>query len=615
MNTRSAWLDWRVLSCLLPVTLLAMAAPAQTPTAEPHLQILALLKTQNQAVTKVLPDLHPKRTTFNAEAPIPPQCYTRTENQFNPCYVCHQNHLPGRENTMNDGGLQLEYAFSDVGMTNHWKNLFEDRSQQVAAISDDQIIAWVNTDNYSPLAPRLRREGFGGWIPDLSNLHLGAEAFDDEGFALDGSGWVAFNYKPLPSTFWPTNGSTDDVMIRMEDAFRQDSQGLPSREVYKANLAILEARIKGLDRISSLQVDEQAVGTDLNGDGELTSVSEITKVDQYVGNARGRYRDSFVYPQGTEFLHTVRYVAVDGDEVTGPSTRMKEVRYMRKWREYGKQSYAREYELENFAKEAGRLPRYVLLGDHGLDNGFGWSVSGFIEDAKGDLRTLTYEENLFCMGCHSSIGATIDKTFAFPRKVDGKPGWRYIDLKGMPDAPSMGEQIGEIETYLHRVGGGGEFRSNPEMYAKWFTDGKVDAQKIDEAKDVYDLIVPSVQRALELNKAYRVIVADQDLHSLLGPADEKGLHHGVPILANSATTLVFNQKASELARVRNHFPDLPEALVQALPTMRQGTCIAQLPGDLLQVSVIPSPFELTVLSSRLQDREQAKKQALYDTSS
>lgn len=104
-----------------------------------------------------------------------------------------------------------------------------------------------------------------------------------------------------------------------------------------------------------------------------------------------------------------------------------------------------------------------------------------------------------------------------------------------------------------------------------------------------------------------MIVADQDLHSLLGPADEHGLHHGVPILANSATTLIFNQKASELARIREHFPDLPESMILSLPVMAQGTCICQLPGDLLQVNVIPSPFELAVLSSKLEDRARARE--------
>ncbi len=493
---------------LFTLASLAQQGGGETPY---HEQIIALLKQQKTAVTEVLPDLHPKRTTFNAEAPIPPQCYTKTDGQFNPCYVCHQNEVPGRENTMNDGGLQIAYAFSDVGMTNHWANLFEDRSEAVAKISDQEILEWIDTDNYSTLAPRLKKEGFEGWIPDLENLQLGAEAFDEYGFARDGSGWVAFNYKPLPSTFWPTNGSTDDVMIRLDDAYRQTTDGKYSRDVYAANLAILEARVKGFTEISSLPVDEKVIGKDLNGDGELGTINRISDVSSYVGGAVNRYVNAYIYPVNTEFLHTVRYVGINSDGSIGVSRRMKEVRYMKKWKEFGHQGYAREYELENFGKELGRLPRYILVGDHGLDNGFGWSVSGYIEGVDGELRTLTYEENLFCMGCHSSIGATIDKTFSFPRKVDGAAGWKYIDLKGMPDAPNMGELDGEILTYLKRVGGGGEFRSNPEMFARWFTaEGLADETKIAAAKDVYELITPSRERALHLNKAYRVIVSEQD---------------------------------------------------------------------------------------------------------
>jgi hypothetical protein len=141
----------------------------------------------------------------------------------------------------------------------------------------------------------------------------------------------------------------------------------------------------------------------------------------------------------------------------------------------------------------------------------GWVIHGFIENRQGRLRVATFEENLFCMGCHTSIGATIDKTFSFPRKIDGAQGWGYVNLKGMPDVPNAGETKGEILTYLERVGGGGEFRSNEEMARRWLkNDGRVDAKKIAAAKDVYELITPSRERALELNKAYRVIVEDQD---------------------------------------------------------------------------------------------------------
>lgn len=485
-------------------------ATATAEEAPLYQQILDTLKTSGNVLPQ-LPDAAPVHTLYNAEGVVPPMCYTRTEIRNNPCYVCHQDGIEGRENVMNDADLQEAYSFSDVGMTNQWKNLFEDRTDRVKAISDREILDYIAGDNYSELPSRLREAGFKGWIPDLKNLQLGKDAFDGQGFAKDGSQWVAFNYKPFPSTFWPTNGSTDDVMIRLPQIFRSDKQGKPSLEIYKANLAILEANIKGVDRIGSLPIDEAAVGTDLDGDGALGKVIEIRKTDAWVGAAEGTHVEAHLYPEGTEFLHTVRYVGIAEDGHIGPSTRMKEVRYSKKAKAYSKPMYARKYELEAMEKERGNLPAYYDLGHQGLDNGNGWALHGFIEDRKGKLRAMTYEENFSCMGCHNSVGSTIDKTFSFPRKMDGGKGWGYIDLKGMPDAPNKGETVGEIATYLSRAGGGSEFRNNDEMTGKWFRpDGSVDHLKLQSAKDVYDLITPSKERALSLNKAYRTIVEDQD---------------------------------------------------------------------------------------------------------
>jgi hypothetical protein len=475
-----------------------------------HEQIVVNLKENNTVIPEVL-SVHPTTSMYNREAIIPPQCYTKTEGEHNPCYVCHQNNLPGRENTMNDGDIQLAYSFSEVGLTNHWKNLFEDRSERVAAISDKAILQWIAEDNYSELPDRLEKADFQGWIPDLKNLQHGTKAFDGEGFALDGSHWVAFNYKPMPSTFWPTNGSTDDVMIRLADIYRTNKEGKYFRDIYQANLAILEANIKGFSSITTPAIDEKVVGKDLNADGQLTQITQITDVSHWVGAAEAYFIDTHLYPKDTEFLHTVRYIDVDEKGNVGISTRMKEVRYMRKWQAYDKGSMSRYYQLEQFEKELGHLPGYTRLGHMGLDNGTGWSIQGFIEGKNGQLRASTHEENFFCMGCHNSIGSTVDKTFSFARKVDGEKGWGYINLRGMPDAPTMGETTGEIATYLERVGGGGEFRSNPEMFSRWFkADGSLNKEKIAQAADVYELITPSPERALTLNKAYRVIVKDQD---------------------------------------------------------------------------------------------------------
>ena len=502
---------WPIVLFLLLFYSIPTTAKDETQDKKPyHLQTIALLKLGDKVIPDSVP-VHPVTATYNREAIIPPMCYTKTEGQYNPCYVCHQDSIKGRENTMNDADLQVTYSFSDLGMTNHWKNLFEDRTTRVDNMSDASILQWINNDNYSELANRLRKAKFSGWIPDLENLQDPELAFDEHGFANDDSHWVAFNYKPFPSTFWPTNGSTDDVMIRLANEFRLDEQGHYSRDVYLANLAIVEANIKNLDSMTTLLIDERKVGSDLNNDKELKMINKITQLDQYVGKAKPHFLQRGTYPQGTEFLHTVRYLGINEAGRIQQSRRMKEVRYMKKWVAQPLVALREFYREEAYAKDEGLLPGYTNLKHHGLDNGMGWSLQGFIEDKHGRLRVNTHEENLYCMGCHNSIGSTIDKTFAFARKVDGAQGWGYLDLHGMQDVPNMGELKGEIATYLERVGGGGEFRSNDEMKQRWFKkDGTLDHAKVANANDVYELITPSKERALKLNKAYKIIVEDQD---------------------------------------------------------------------------------------------------------
>lgn len=450
--------------------------------------------------------------TYNSEAVIPPQCYTKTESQFNPCYTCHQSSKLGNPNRMDDAVLQGTYAFSDVGVNNHWVNLFEDRRERIKLIDNQSIQDYVNQENYTDLPENLTQRGWQGYIPDIKNLHLGAQAFDELGFAKDNSGWVAFNYTPLPSTFWPTNGSTDDVMIRLPKKFQQDVNGQYSRDIYLINLTILEAAIKNMKQISIPQLDESSFGIDLNNDGQLGYVTEIVRPTHYIGQAEDEKVLTFLYPLNTEFLHTVRYVGADqtSGEIYNPK-RMKEVRYMVKNRMHQKSMLGSFYAEEQRDKFEGNLPRYPTLGDQGVNNKFGWMLTGFIEDKKGDLRPQAYEEMLFCMGCHTTIGSIIDSTFSFARKADGAKGWGYIDLKKLTDVPTLGEDEGAIKAYLRRVGGGNEFRMNDEMQAKYFDEnGNLNESKVDAEKTVYDLITPSVERAVKLNKAYKTIVDDQD---------------------------------------------------------------------------------------------------------
>jgi hypothetical protein len=484
------------------------ATPLSELGAPAHELVIRYLLADDSVIPK-RPPVHPVRALYNPEAVIPPMCYTRTEGHNNPCYVCHQDQIPGRLNTMNDADLQAAYSFSDLGRTNHYRNLFVDRIQSTKAISDAEIDAWVAVDNYSALAGRLTAAGFRGYIPDLADLASGPAAFDALGFAKDGSGWVAFNYKPLPSTFWPTNGATDDVMIRLPEPFRRTSSGEESRDVYLANLAILEANIKGLARVDVPLIDERTAECYLDGNGQLGLAREVKTPARYVGAAHDQIKVQYLYPVGTEFLHSVRYLGVDSDGAIYVPPRMKELRYMQKRFFKSRDQLAEEYRREGYAKDAGELPGYVDRGQYGLDNDMGWVIAGFIENKQGQLRVQGFEENLFCMGCHTSIGSTIDSVFSFARKVDGAAGLGYIDLHGMPDAPNVGEVEGEILTYLQRAGGGGEFRSNPEMEARYFSGGKLVVSKVNQARDVYELITPSPERARALNKAYLLLVREQ----------------------------------------------------------------------------------------------------------
>ena len=450
---------------------------------------------------------------YNPEGVIPPQCYTRTEGKFNPCLTCHQFTFDGegRANWIQDGELQGDYGFSDVGVTNAWKNLFEDRTARIAAIPDEEIIEYIDQDNYSALAPKLEAENFKGWIPDLENLNLAAEAFDEMGFAKDGSHWVAFNYMPLPSTFWPTNGSTDDVMIRLPAKFRETVGGEYSRDIYILNLTAVEAAIKNFAFLSIPEMNEQVLGFDIDGDDLLEeSVSEMKRPRYYFGAANEVKLSTFLYPLGTSFVHTVRYIGADEEGNIYVPQRMKELRYMTKVEFHSKSMLGNFYAEEQRDKFEGNLPRYPTLGDKGLDNKFGWNIIGYIEDRDGNLRQQVYEENFFCMGCHTTIGSTIDQTFSFARKIDGAAGWGYINLRGMPNAPVYGESMGAITSYLKKVGGGNEFRANDELQDRYFPNGQFDQAAVETAEDVYELITPSRRRALDLNKAYRTIVEDQD---------------------------------------------------------------------------------------------------------
>lgn len=494
-----------VLVLLLATASVACACVARQAEPEPEYDPLAYAM-KHQAVD-------------NPEATVPSMCYTRTDGVANPCWTCHTDSVSPNEQA--DWELQEEYAFSNFALTNRWTNLFEDRRARASAIGDQEVLTWIRQDNYRPLAEALRhRADYNGYRPDLDF----ARGFDGHGFANDGSRWRALRFKPFPGTFWPTNGATDDVFVRLPAEFYRGSAGNESAEVARVNFAILDVAICGDPAVPLNQngrlatkvepVEESVAGLDLDADGRVGGVTSVIRglPANYVGSAAKVAVERYKFPVGTEFLHSVRYV--DPDSPTLISSRMKELRYSRKVRHMDGWGTQRAYERELNEKLEGVLPFFAGGPEVGLQNAFGWQLQGFIEDAQGRLRLQTRQEHYFCMGCHSAVGVTVDQTFSFARKLPGAAGWAMQDLRGMHDAPQAGHGLPEVLTYLSRVQGGDEFRANDEMLQRFFPGGTLDEPAVRRAalggdKDLHWLLAPSRRRALDLNKAYMVLVRDQ----------------------------------------------------------------------------------------------------------
>ncbi|TGD71004.1 hypothetical protein E4634_20245 [Mangrovimicrobium sediminis] len=491
------------------------------------------------------------RTLRNPAAYIPPQCYTKTQDEagraHNPCYTCHT--VPRRPNYTYDADLQLAYDFPEDLAVNHWTNLFADRSAAIRDTSDAEILEYVRTSNYFNASGGISLydvladppqewdyDGNGRWDGFRPDVYFN---FDAQGFDHDpqgnATGWRAFAYHPVPGAFWPANGSTDDVLIRLPQAFRTGLDGKPDLAVYRTNLAIVEALVTERD-IPIEPVDEAALGgIDLDRDGRIGSASKVVydwapleqRLMSYVGQARDAQRAGEVhlaaglYPEGTEFLHTVRYVDVDenGDNRLAP--RMKEVRYALKrlWVDYSKLEAKAAAEFKEKRDFPNRLKTVRGNLESGVSNGQGWAYTAFIEDASGELRPQTYEELVFCVGCHGGIGGNRDGVFSFERKLGSdafQAGWYHWSQKGLRGTPERRLADGSFEYahYLASNGAGDEFRANRELRDRFFdAQGKLKEAELAKVRDdIAELLFTSPARAMALNKAYREVVREQSYY-------------------------------------------------------------------------------------------------------
>lgn len=426
------------------------------------------------------------KPSFNPEPEISPQCWIETGyGTQNACLYCHTDYLAsiGHGNAVPSAEFQILYNFPEAEL-NHilWANVISpaDIDARLRAegipIPDLEDTDYVRQDNWGPAFARSRHSGCPEWLntespedefalfPALDPNHLfpfreedptsgGAHGYvDQEGFVRDENGgmtgWRAINFFPY-GIFTPLTGSVSGIYIRLPRAFATEN-GFENLIVYKANLDLLERNIK--NRL----------------DNEWFYLGDASEIPVQKG----------FYPTGTEFAHPLHYVDLKADGEMGPeldgvvgnsaiayefpgtrSKRIKEMRYMYKWREVTLADIGESEDEEEEEDE-------VVIGLEGqgwVENSAGWILAGFIEDRGGAMRTQTTEELMQCVGCHGKVGNTVDSVWSFQRKLPGETGWREMDYgrydsrrpqeTRLHDYRREGEETGELEFFYHTVVG------------------------------------------------------------------------------------------------------------------------------------------------------------------
>lgn len=443
------------------------------------------------------------RTLFNNPyANIPAQCYIETSfGTQNACLFCHSNAaaraslgntLPQAGLNSLIGNLQLEYAFGAADRfsispnINPWENTLQPKllddafaKLEINATTWD-MQSYIQTDNWQAAYNTKRgdkkvsnstiKDDSFRLFPALNPASLPAQndgfvrtQNDDEALFVDAlgknTGWRAINFMPY-GIFTPHTGSVSGVYIRLDTKFMKDTNGSFSLETYKQNLELLEQAIA--DRIEN-------------------------NVTHYSGLASDEPLQRGLFPLKTEFAHPLHYVDVEADGTLSKfpgtrSLRVKEIRYMYKWKMY--------YPSEPVAKDE-NAPLYYNDKETWIDNGAGWWMSAFIENKDGELRPQTPQELMQCVGCHSSrygfepeqftsgTGNTIDTVWSFSRKFAGDAGWSEMDYLGYRHDKNASSEttagvshrgdpinrdagIGEYRKFLNHVVGASLYGDMPE---------------------------------------------------------------------------------------------------------------------------------------------------------
>lgn len=433
------------------------------------------------------------KPSYNEDPAIPVQCWVETGyGTQNACKYCHTNYLAEHKhgNAFPIAEDQVLYSFPTPNLNRiNWRNVthpqeliarLQDEGLSIPQASGPANPTYVRSDNWREAYRRARPDGDVTWdnqamagnplklMPALNPDDLfpyrapnptqdGRHGYvDPEGFIRDRrngyTGWRAVNFLPY-AIFTPLTGSVSGIYIRLPARF-MTHDGKTDVSVLHRNLELLERNIKNMP------------------------VERAT----YFGDASNTPVKKGFYPVGTEFAHPLHYVDLNADGESGAtldgvrgargedyefpgtrSKRVKEVRYLYKWKDVSLTDIGEHEEM------AGKV--IGMEGQGWIDNKAGWILAAWIEDRQGRLRAQTTEELLQCLGCHSSVGNTVDTAWSLQRKLPGDLGWREMDYgeyssayperTRLQDYMNAGVDKGELEYFFYSVVGADLFGNMP----------------------------------------------------------------------------------------------------------------------------------------------------------
>ena len=461
------------------------------------------------------------KPSYNEDPGISPQCWIETSyGTQNACKYCHTDYLTSVQhgNAYPIAEDQILYSFPTANLNRIlWKNIIYPHEISDRLVSENIEIPtpgdynYVREDNWTPAWQKARGNGNTSWMntdnpdsplalfPALNPQHLfpynendptGGNMhgyIDPEGFVRNEqdefTGWRAINFFPY-AIFTPLTGSVSGIYIRLPEKF-MTNDGKFSTELYKENLELLEKNIKN-----------------------LTPGKET-----YSGDASKEKIIKGFYPVGTEFAHPLHYVDLLADGKMGTeldglpaddkkdyefpgtrSKRVKEIRYMYKWKDVDLADIAisdEEEEAEEFELIIGRE------GQGWVDNEAGWLLSAYIEDRHGNLRPQTTEELTQCIGCHGNVGNTVDAVWSFQRKLPGNAGWQDMNYGNYntahPEKTKLNDfvhensEMGELGYFYYTVVGADLYGIMPAEIKAELTNYLIQEDLFNQLKLKYNL--------------------------------------------------------------------------------------------------------------------------------